>query len=243
MARDYANKKSPKKKPKTRISPGLVGVIVLLVIIVFVAGLGYVRNHHDTSKKPTSEAIAETPSKHNKTKKTKMAVLQPRKVQFDFYTILPNGKANDLPKKGTLTKTINVDVEPIHKPIEDAEQMTLSGRMEPIVAPVHHPAPTPAKAPAKEGAQNSASANDGKAELPKNSYILQIASFRKLEDANQLKDQMDLLSIDAKVSNIENKGTQWYRVWIGPFVLIQDAKKKQKELQESHVKSLIVRLK
>lgn len=55
------------------------------------------------------------------------------------------------------------------------------------------------------------------AEPPK-SYILQVASFRKSEDAEQLKVELILLNLEARAESVTvRNGEQWHRVLVGPF--------------------------
>lgn len=53
---------------------------------------------------------------------------------------------------------------------------------------------------------------------PPKSYILQVASFRKAEDAEQLKVELILLNLDARAESVTvRNGEQWHRVLVGPF--------------------------
>lgn len=50
------------------------------------------------------------------------------------------------------------------------------------------------------------------------SYILQVASFRKAEDAEQLKVELILLNLEARAESVTvRNGEQWHRVLVGPF--------------------------
>ncbi|CAM4462561.1 MAG: Cell division protein FtsN [Legionellaceae bacterium] len=77
----------------------------------------------------------------------------------------------------------------------------------------------------------------------KNAYLLQIGAFRKDDDANRLKAQLNLAGYEAKVKAIVINGVTWYRVWIGPYANNEAALKIQKELQTKHTKSIIVKMK
>ena len=53
---------------------------------------------------------------------------------------------------------------------------------------------------------------------PPKSYILQVASFRKAEDAEQLKVELILLNLEARAESVTvRNGEQWHRVLVGPF--------------------------
>lgn len=53
---------------------------------------------------------------------------------------------------------------------------------------------------------------------PAKTYILQVASFRKPEDAEQLKVELILLNLEARAESVTvRNGEQWHRVLVGPF--------------------------
>lgn len=53
---------------------------------------------------------------------------------------------------------------------------------------------------------------------PAKNYILQVASFRKAEDAEQLKVELLLLNLEARAEAVTvRNGEQWHRVLVGPF--------------------------
>lgn len=49
------------------------------------------------------------------------------------------------------------------------------------------------------------------------SYVLQVASFQKPQDADALKAKLTLEGLDTSIQQFSNKGETWYRVLVGPF--------------------------
>lgn len=50
------------------------------------------------------------------------------------------------------------------------------------------------------------------------SYVLQVASFRSLADAEQVRAELTLLNLAARVERADgSQGETWHRVMVGPF--------------------------
>ncbi len=75
---------------------------------------------------------------------------------------------------------------------------------------------------------------------PSHHYVLQVASFKKYQDADDLKAKLLLQGYHADVEKINNHGDHWYRVVIVGFNDADNAKKVQKQLEkQEHRKSLL----
>lgn len=72
------------------------------------------------------------------------------------------------------------------------------------------------------------------------SYSLQIASFRQLSDAQASKDKLITAGFPATVEKATIKGTDWYRVMVGPYPDLQLTQAAQEALASKHVKALLV---
>lgn len=74
------------------------------------------------------------------------------------------------------------------------------------------------------------------------SYMIQVGSFRKLEDADAFRARLAFLGIESKVQTvtIDNQDT-WHRVQIGPIVGRDSADAMQKRLQDNQIESLLMR--
>lgn len=74
------------------------------------------------------------------------------------------------------------------------------------------------------------------------SYLLQVGSFKKAEDADSYRARLALLGIESKVQTvtIDNKDT-WHRVQLGPIVGRDKADKLQRQLKQNNIDSLLMR--
>ncbi len=75
-------------------------------------------------------------------------------------------------------------------------------------------------------------------------YILQAGSFRKLEQADQLKAQLTLLGMNISIQTvtINNKDT-WHRVRVGPFSDLEQLNNARVRLKEHNIKTILLKLK
>lgn len=78
--------------------------------------------------------------------------------------------------------------------------------------------------------------------VTKVSYILQVGSFKKADDADSFRARLALLGIESKVQKvtIDNKDT-WHRVQLGPIVGRDKADKLQRQLKQNNIDSLLMR--
>jgi cell division protein FtsN len=74
-------------------------------------------------------------------------------------------------------------------------------------------------------------------------YLLQAGAFRTPDDADAMRARLALLGLEARVYPIEQGGTTWYRVRLGPYGQIDDINRIRKELAENGIDSQIVRMK
>lgn len=55
-------------------------------------------------------------------------------------------------------------------------------------------------------------------------YILQVASFKSIDDADRLKAELTLKGFDVSIAHFRNENHIWYRVKVGPFKGLNAAK-------------------
>ena len=131
----------------------------------------------------------------------------------------------------TVGRSIGVDTtEPPPKP--KFEFYTLLPEMEVVVPdedlPAPGPAPAESNATAETGTADMEASTDSTVEedQPKDSdtafasghYILQVASFRSMNDADGLKAQLTLLGFQPVVQTVAiDSDKKWHRVRIGPY--------------------------
>lgn len=78
----------------------------------------------------------------------------------------------------------------------------------------------------------------------KESYILQMGSFRKFVDADRMKARLALIGIEAKIQkvSINNKDT-YHRVRSGPFSSQSQLNRVRKLARENNISTLVIKLK
>ncbi|WP_133127937.1 SPOR domain-containing protein [Legionella nagasakiensis] len=67
----------------------------------------------------------------------------------------------------------------------------------------------------------------------KETYLVQVASFRNKEDAERMKATLILKGFNVNVAAVTNQQVHWYRVIIGPFPSRIQAEKAQTEVARS----------
>lgn len=85
--------------------------------------------------------------------------------------------------------------------------------------------------------------NDADITIKKDSYFLQVGSFQKEADADNLKAKLALQGFEAIVqtANIPNKGT-WHRVRVGPFNNISSINQMRDQLTANNFNADLIKI-
>ncbi len=76
----------------------------------------------------------------------------------------------------------------------------------------------------------------------KTEYLLQVASFKSKEDAEQLRASLLLLNLDAYTENAKiRNGEVWHRVIVGPFTSKSKLSKARSILLTNHHEALVLK--
>ena len=79
--------------------------------------------------------------------------------------------------------------------------------------------------------------------LQPGNYVLQVGSFKELEDADRAKAQLALSGLQAKIHRVVINGQDvWYRVHIGPFRDEQKIQATRRKLIESKKDFIVIRM-
>ena len=73
------------------------------------------------------------------------------------------------------------------------------------------------------------------------SYFLQAGAFKKKKDAEVRRAELVLLDLDPPIKLAQEKNGSLYRITIGPFVSLLEAKKVQKLVADEGIKTLLKR--
>jgi cell division protein FtsN len=98
----------------------------------------------------------------------------------------------------------------------------------------------------KEGAREQPTTGETEAPAPVSdnaSYVVQMGSFRRYEEADRLKASLALMGVEAEIQKVTvQSGDLFYRVLSRPLSRA-DANQLRARLQEQHINSLLVRMK
>ena len=75
----------------------------------------------------------------------------------------------------------------------------------------------------------------------KDSYILQVGSFRSSTDAEQMKARLALLGSVARVQTVTVDNQTWHRVRIGPFKGARKADEMRRMLSDNQIDTLVMK--
>ena len=76
--------------------------------------------------------------------------------------------------------------------------------------------------------------------LEKN-YVLQVGSFKSMEDADRLKAELILQGLDVNIQNAkDSKGQSWHRVQVGPYSTRSRLNKAQDVLANNEIESILM---
>lgn len=76
----------------------------------------------------------------------------------------------------------------------------------------------------------------------KTHYMVQVASVKKLEDADKLKAELTLLGFDVNIQKITSGHNILNRVVIGPYDTVSAAQAQQERLRKNNISSIVVKL-
>lgn len=74
-------------------------------------------------------------------------------------------------------------------------------------------------------------------------YILQIGSFRRHDEADNLKARLALLGIEAEIQTVVvREGDRWFRVRVGPYDSLRDLSQVRNRLNRNNIQFMVLRL-
>ncbi|HCM05652.1 MAG TPA: hypothetical protein DIC30_06545 [Oceanospirillales bacterium] len=80
-----------------------------------------------------------------------------------------------------------------------------------------------------------------KTDVAKYEYTLQAASFRSSEQADSLKVTLILENLNTAIEEVDVKGTQYFRVMVGPFINRSKMNKAQDILANHRINALVIK--
>ena len=74
-------------------------------------------------------------------------------------------------------------------------------------------------------------------------YVLQVGSFRKYEDADRLKATLALMGNQARIHQVSIDGTNWHRVRLGPYNELSELNSARSQLAKEKIPTIALQLK
>lgn len=74
-------------------------------------------------------------------------------------------------------------------------------------------------------------------------FIIQIGSFKKAQQADTLRARLALLGIESTVQTVNQSGSIWHRVKSGPYTSFRMVDKIQNRLHRNNIDSIAIKLK
>jgi cell division protein FtsN len=109
------------------------------------------------------------------------------------------------------------------------------------------PPPAPAAraaAPSSAAPAATASAPAAQPRTDGERYLLQVGSFRKLEDADRLKARLAFMGLESTIQTVSIDGAEtWHRVRVGPFIGRSALDRARATLKQNKFESMALKLK
>ena len=74
------------------------------------------------------------------------------------------------------------------------------------------------------------------------SYVLQVGSYRKFEEADRVRAQLALQGIESKVQRVSVDNDTWHRVRVGPISDLKALNRVRQRLREAEMDVLVIRV-
>jgi len=219
MSRDFANKKTTRKKPaatpkkpEKKNRSGLIYLAIGLIVGLFVAFLVYLDKIPSDKQSTNAKFAHPNNQKGNKAKisnkKTTKQQVKAKKVvkknepQFDFYEMLPD-----------------MQVE-VNEPVVEKKVTS-------------KPEPAEKKTLAKPSSNNVVT----KKQIP---HQLQVGAFQSLDKADSMKARLAFLGIESNISIVWiNSNKKIYRVRIGPSKDLKELEKMRNQLRAQNINAIL----
>ncbi len=213
-----AKKSRPQTTPSSGQShaapSGWVWLVLGVTIGLFVAFLAYL-----VIAKPSDDSSAHDTATQTSESKTTPAPKRETtseatvEPRFSFYTELPKIKV-EIP-----------DTE-LKAPVKHTEKST-----PPVTSHQTNETPRPVAPPSSQTAKQ------------RHAYVLQAGSFKKHQEADQLKARLALIGVEANIQAVSvNKSDRWFRVRIGPYAKQEQAKAVKEKLRKNRIPAIVLKL-
>lgn len=201
------------------------------ILIIGAAGIVLYNQYPNSIAALSSKPRTETVTAKSTNKK---AFVEP---DYQFYTLLPQGDTSTRTTTASVTTAkpaATTTAKVIATNTDTTNTTTASVTTTKPAATTNTPAVT-STTTAKNAAPIIAASPT--ASVSNHHYRLQLAAFKRYEDADELKAKLILQGYPTTINSANVNGTVWYRLSIGPYDTTQEAKSVQAKLEQTHLVS------
>ncbi len=260
MSRDYKSRKSSKpanEKSGSAFFGGFVGYALGLAsaigvwLYLYFSPSPFLPTEKATSSSERNQTKPEILVVPEKSKQEESGSFAEEKNKFDFYKILPGIEEPETergyPKPGELAAQPQITAkipESNSKPEITSQPILPRPSVTPVETPQQITSLQPRTSSPSELMQQPSTVPSPKHSLPvKEKFFLQAGSFKKSDEAENLKARLALLGVFASIQPIDlaDKGT-WYRVRVGPFTRKEDVDETSTSLRENGIATQFIKI-
>jgi cell division protein FtsN len=237
MKKDYAKNSVRKERTSANAASGWKS-LVIGIVLGLIAAAGFYQYQFGPLKSYLNDYYHQFISKNKEVPKKQLAQAtkthtEEAPPQFSFYTVLSQGQqAEQLPAEHTAEIKPQTDLAPPPKTTITVASATTTQ------------APTTTT---KNLEQNAVATNKANSDKPviKNTkvspkrYLLQIASFHSVNEADRLRAELTLMGFQVSVIQSNATTQAWFRVVLGPYHSLQAAQSDQQKLKQNHVSAIL----
>ncbi|QNI04031.1 SPOR domain-containing protein [Halomonas sp. SH5A2] len=203
---------------------GLVGVAAGFFLAQHQHGTAPWQDTPDDATQTTSESSAEQREAREAARETEDST-EPSMPTFEFYTLLPETEV--IAPGVAPSSTVETPAAPEADNTSDDD--TVDDPIAQVIAANMRPE--------EQVTTAQQTANEDGAR-----YVLQAASFRELDDAEQLSQRLRNLSLLAQISEIQADGSTWHRVQVGPYEDTRELNRAQDLMATQGIEPLLIQL-
>nr|WP_284046887.1 SPOR domain-containing protein [Halomonas llamarensis] len=163
---------------------------------------------------------------------------QPSMPTFEFYTLLPETEViapggalpSSVNRPEAATNATDIIAEPPAEESTPSDSTPAVSEDDPIAQVI------------AANSDDVNTATTAPTETPPGRYMLQAASFREFNDAEQLRSRLRNLSLLAQISEVQAGGNTWHRVQVGPYEDTRELNRAQDLMNTQGIEPLLIQL-
>lgn len=225
MAKDYGNRRT------SRRNKGPHQFLVIIVTFLFGYLTASFLDIQMISQWLNTQVLAQHDAEKEPTKLAQEHKQVPPKPKFEFYTLLANERG-PATQAANQQNTANQSADKSSTPTQKTTNTVTAAVNNSVKSTIANPMP-----------QTTVKVAEGKpttSQQPKGAYLVQVASFKARQDAEQMKGMLILKGFDVNVVPVTQAQGNWFRVVVGPYPNKALAQKAQMNLAKTeHLNGMV----